>query len=382
MSKVYRCIDCGKEYQLDYSEVIQRNEATSNEQYQKTINDYHKVLNFPSESNICKDCLLSIKINDPSLIRKKDKNKKNDLSLSKQYINEFKDKYLKDQENLKKYTEEEEQKQLKELEDIKNNVDSNEANLNILLKELENVEENETKFCNEFRDLELKLYFIEKDLSNSNNLKLDYDNKIMKLNSNNIFSELFQISFGDKYGVINGCKFCDPNVNNNYDGINGGWGYIVLLTKLLSIKFMFESSKYDLIPEGNFSKIYDKKSNIGYEIGISDMNRTKEKFNNAMNLYLDYLNEFLTFLLNEKKIENANDDVCPKIKNNKINDKSIEIGSGKEKLEEWYQCMKYLLTILKYLVCQVLIQENKSYKETINNIDNTNNNLNNNSNNK
>ena len=81
-----------------------------------------------------------------------------------------------------------------------------------------------------------------------------------------LFSELFQISFNDKFGIINGCKFCDPNISNNSDSINGGWGYIVLLTKLLSIKYNFESKKYDLYPGGNFSKIIEKEGNNEYEL--------------------------------------------------------------------------------------------------------------------
>ena len=45
------------------------------------------------------------------------------------------------------------------------------------------------------------------------------------------FSELFQISFSEKFGTINGCKFCDPYISNNYDSINGGWGYIIVIKK-------------------------------------------------------------------------------------------------------------------------------------------------------
>jgi len=48
-----------------------------------------------------------------------------------------------------------------------------------------------------------------------------------------------------------------------------------------------------------------------------------------------------------------------------IKNKSIEIDSSKDKIDDWYQCMKYLLTILKFLICQVLTQENDNYKETI-----------------
>ena len=66
---------------------------------------------------------------------------------------------------------------------------------------------------------------------------------------------------------------------------------------------MFESPNYDLTPEGNFSKVKNKKINEEYEIGISDINRTKDKFNRGMEAYLQYLNEFVTFLITNKKIK-------------------------------------------------------------------------------
>ena len=364
MSKIYRCIDCGKEYKFDYSEINPDSENVESEAFQQRISDYIKILNFPSESNICYDCLKSIKNFRESTIKS---NKKKDLeNIAKQYIDELNAKYKKDENILKNLTEEEEQKGLKELNDIKNKVEQNESELNLLLKELESIEQKETEFCNEFRDLEIKLYFAEKDISKSNDIKLDYENKIKNFSNNNIFSELFQISFGDKFGCINGCKFSDPYISSNYDSINGGWGYIILLTKLLAVKYMFESCKYDLIPEGNFSKIMNKDTKDEYEIGISDINRTKDKFNRAMDAYLDYLNEFLNFLIKNGKIEVVNEDICPKINGKKINNKSILI-ENKDNIENWYQCMKYLLTILKFLICQVLINENQSYENIINN---------------
>jgi hypothetical protein len=292
-------------------------------------------------------------------------NSKNSTYISKQFLNDFKEKYSKDFANLQQFTEEGEQSQLKELEELKKKVEQNESSLNSLLKELENIEEKETQFCDEFRDLEIKLYFAEKDISKSNDLKIDYENKIKNINDNNIFTELFQISFNEKYGVINGCKFNDPTSSSNYDSINAGIGYIILLTKLLSIKFAFESSIYDLIPEGNFSKIIEKKNQKEYELGLSDMNRTKERFNGAMTLYLEYLSEFINYLITQRKIQNVNEDVCPKINGNQIKNKSIEIDNSKDKIDDWYQCMKYLLTILKFLICQVLAQENDNYNENI-----------------
>ena len=368
MSKIYRCMDCGKEFIFNYEGLGFEEDKNNPEEFEKKVKEYTQQLGVFSEINICFNCLQPLKTSKDFTLNINREDKENIQETCKKYLNELKEKCGKEEEDLKKYTDEEEEKKLKELNELQKQVDDNEANLNNLLKELEKTEENETNFCDDFRDLEMKIYSVEKDLSKSNDIKLNYENKIKSFSNTNIFSELFQISFNDKFGIINGCKFCDPNVSNNFDNINGGWGYIVLLTKLLSIKYNFNSQKYDLIPIGNFSKIVEKEGKIEYEILLNDV-KIKDKFNNAMGKYLEYLDEFLTFLIKEQKIEKKNEDICPKICGDKINNKCIKIQNVKDKLEDWYQCMKYLLTILKFLICQVLIDENQAYKETIDNID-------------
>ena len=364
MSKLFRCLDCGKEYKFDYSEIINGMESSETFEDEKIIRDYMRKFNFPEETNICLPCLKSINIKNNNLSQ--NNSEQSIAQISQKFIKELRQNFSKEENDLKKYNEEEEKNQITELNKLKSEVEKDELELNSLLNELEKIEKEESKFCSEFRNLEIKLYFEEIKKMNNTELINNYNNKINRINTNNIFSELFQISFREKFGTINGCKFCDPYINNNYDSINGGWGYIILLTKLLSIKYMFESNKYNLIPEGNFSKIENKNENIIYEIGISDMNRTIEKFNKAMEMYLEYLNEFLEFLIKEKKIEKKGEDICPKISGNKINNKCILIEEGKDKvIDNWYQCMKYLLTILKFLICQTLKNEDKSYDKKI-----------------
>lgn len=46
------------------------------------------------------------------------------------------------------------------------------------------------------------------------------------------------------------------------DEINSGWGLIVHLTIVLSNKFNFDSSKYDLIPMGNYSRIISRETKV------------------------------------------------------------------------------------------------------------------------
>lgn len=380
MSKLYRCLDCGKEFKFNYAEIGINELNENDEDYEKNIKaieDYNKQVNFPMEINICYDCLKNLRADKDTVFGNNKEDNINVEETCKKCISELNKKFKEEENDLKKYSIEEEEKKINELNNLKKVVGENEKNLNKLLKELENIEEKENNFCDEFRELEMNVYSVEKNLSKSNDIKMDYENKIKSFSSSNIFTELFQISFNDKFGVINGCKFCDPTKVANYDGINAGWGYIILLTKLLAIKYNYVSEKYDLIPEGNFSKIKIKQdNNKELEIGISDVTRTVDKFNEAMVKYLEFLGDFLNYLKSNKLIVIKTDDVCPKIDGDKISDKCIKIES-KEKQEDWFQSMKYLLIILKFLITQVLIQENKMYKETIESIDIINNTKNN-----
>ena len=43
---------------------------------------------------------------------------------------------------------------------------------------MESTEQKENIFCDDFRNLEMDIYEIEKELSKSNDIKLDYENKI------------------------------------------------------------------------------------------------------------------------------------------------------------------------------------------------------------
>ncbi len=368
MLKTFRCMDCGKNFTLDYSiENIGLKETDSPEEKEKKISEFNK--NFIIfASNICTKCLQPIvNSKDTANETKTFENKKVEETCNK-YISNLKEKFSKEEQELKKYTLEEEEKKKKELEEIKSIVEKNENHLKSLIKELENTEQKENNFCDDFRKLEMDIYEVEKELSKSNDIKLDYENKIKGFSNTNIFTELFQISFNGKFGRINGCSFLDPNQSSNWDNINGGWGYIILLTRLLSIKYNFDSIKYDLIPIGNYSKIVEKEKKVEYEIFLYDI-KLREKFNNAMSAYLEYLEEFINYLFKEGKIKVNNDDICPRITGNLINNKSIRIDNGKDKLEDWFQCMKYLLTILKFLILQVLIDENQAFKENIDDID-------------
>lgn len=367
MSKKYRCIDCLKEFQFDYSDLNIKDfdfDNLDSENNLELIKNSNRNLNFRMEINICQDCLKSLNNNSNSSYETKQKDNIDIQVKCEERINELKNKKI-DEEAFKDYTEEKEKIILEQLEKAKKEVNENENKLQRLLGDLEGVEKEEVDFWNQYKNLEKNIYIVEKNLAKSNDVNLEYQNKIKNFAGSNIFTDLFEISINDKYGIINGCPFNDPLNSSHFDNINAGWGYIVFLTKLISVKYKIELSKYELIPKGNYSYIQEKKDK--YELFLSDKTNAKLSFNNAMAKYLEYLNDLLNYLETQKILDKKSMEICPKIEEDKINDISIKIDN--EHLDNWYQCMKNLLIILKFLISQILSQENQAYKKTIDTVE-------------
>ena len=370
MNKVYRCVDCLKEFSFDYSD-LKLNLDTDNpdsEENLEIIKNYSKNVNFMMEINICKDCLKFIKTSSNSSMDSQREANINIKKVCQERIEQLKNQKLSDDE-FKDYTEENEKITLEKLELLKNELNNNENKLQSLLNNLEEVEKKEDKFWSEFKTLEKNIYSVEKNLSQSIDVNLDYQNKIKNFAGSNIFTDLFEISINERFGIINGCSFNDPLNYSHFDNINAGWGYIAFLTKLIAIKYQIELPDYELIPLGNFSVIKAKINNKieQFELFLTDKQNSKIAFNAAMGIYLEYLNEILKYLNNQQILEKKMMEMCPKINGDKINDISIKIEN--EKLENWYQGMKNLLIILKFLISQILSQENKAYKGTIDTVE-------------
>ena len=370
MNKVYRCVDCLKEFSFDYSD-LKLNLDTDNpdsEENLEIIKNYSKNVNFMMEINICKDCLKFIKTSSNSSMDSQREANINIKKVCQERIEQLKNQKLSDEE-FKDYTEENEKITQEKLELLKNELNNNENKLQSLLNNLEEVEKKEDKFWSEFKTLEKNIYSVEKNLSQSIDVNLDYQNKIKNFAGSNIFTDLFEISINDRFGIINGCSFNDPLNYSHFDNINAGWGYIAFLTKLIAIKYQIELPNYELIPLGNFSVIKAKINNKveQFELFLTDKQNSKIAFNAAMGIYLEYLNEILKYLNNQQILEKKMMEMCPKINGDKINDISIKIEN--EKLENWYQGMKNILIILKFLISQILSQENKAYKGTIDTVE-------------
>ena len=137
MLKTFRCMDCGKDFTLDYSiDNIGIKETDSPEEKEKKISEFNK--NFIIfASNICTKWLQPIvNSKDTANETKTFENKKVEETCNK-YISNLKEKFSKEEQDLKKYTLEEEEKKKKELEEIKSIVEKNENHLKSLIKELE-----------------------------------------------------------------------------------------------------------------------------------------------------------------------------------------------------------------------------------------------------
>ena len=370
MSKLYRCIDCLKEFRFDYSDSNIENFdffQPDSEENMKLIKNYNRAMNFPMEINICQECLDSMKRNKNTSLESRRNNNADIKTQCEERIKEFKNK-KEDESLFKDYTEEKEEIIKKKLEQIKKEVNSNENKLQNLLSNLDVLQKDEMKFWEEYKNLEKDIYKVEKNLSKSNDVNLDYQNKIKNFAGSNIFTDLFDIVINDKYGVINGCAFNEPLNSSHFDNINAGWGYIVFLTKLIAVKYNMDLPKYELVPLGNYSIIKSKNNDKEqFELFLTDKSNSKLNFNNAMVKYLEYLNSLLTYLSTQFIFDKKCMDKCPKIVDDKINDISIKIDN--DYLDNWYQCMKNLLIILKFLISQILALENKAYKGTIDTVE-------------
>ena len=370
MNKIYRCVDCLKEFYFDYSDLpieLDLQNPDSEENLEK-IKNYNRNVNFQVEINICQDCLKFIRENSTTSMDNRREANINVKKVCQERIEELKNK-KESEEEFKDYSEEKEKELKEKLEQMKKEVNENEDKLHNLLTNLESTEKKEDEFWKEYKNLEKDIFSIERNLSQSNDAILDYKNKIKSFEGNNIFSDLFEISINEKFGIINGCSFNDPLNYSHFDNINAGWGYIAFLTKLILIKYKIEVVNYDLIPLGNFSVIRIKINNRLEQFGLylTDKQNSKSMFNVAMFRYLEYLNAIMKYLYENKILEEKKMEMCPKIEGDKINGRSIKIDS--EHLDNWYQAMKNLLIILKFLMAQILSQENKAFKNTIDTVE-------------
>ena len=336
------CFDCGRKYKIDFQSSL----GTFYSNFEEFENLFQYSL------NCCLPCLEKIikKFNNTKQKNEENKSKEETkIQISEEELNE-EEKNIENEINS--LNEQIKQSELKLKEE--------ESKFQISIEKLKVATDEENKFLSDFRNLEKDAYILEKEKTYVENRNKLFETISKKFTYSNLLTDLFDISFDEKFGTINGCKFSD-NLGSG-DEVNAGWGYIAFLTKLLSIKYEFKSKNLKIYLEGNYSKMIEGENY--YELSFSSGSRTLEFFNEAMKKYLCYLKEFTNHLITYKKITIDIDDFKFNIDGDKINGKSI-VFSEQTKNFDWPECMKYLLTILKFLITKTLGDENQSYRNLV-----------------
>ena len=96
MSMPFRCMDCGKEFLIDYSDVgLKLDECTTKEEFLQKLIDYQKSHGCSFPINICSNCLKPlVNMKNPNANTKIEEQKNMDENCKK-YINKLKEKLIK-----------------------------------------------------------------------------------------------------------------------------------------------------------------------------------------------------------------------------------------------------------------------------------------------
>lgn len=322
--------------------------------------------NFNFKKNICLNCLESlIKERENSNINLNDemiKLKESLLNLS----NEFD---LKEYNQYKDISEfsliDEERNLILEISKLKQEEKQTNNELNNLLLELSKLykeEKNYWNIYNQIEDLSLKH---EKSKQLTINKYKIYESEIKQFSDSSLINWLFNITCFDKYGVINGARLGFGS-SIIADEINAGIGYIIFLISIIAKKYSYDFIKFELIPMGNYSKIINKKTGFQYDLHTAGVSKVSiEKFNDSLVMLLEALNELNEYLTNSNKInqKTPDGDLNIKISNDSINGYSIKYDYNYP--DNWSQCMKFMLILLKSYIYFVLKKEDDEYKDIL-----------------
>jgi len=368
MSLNSKCLDCGNEFELNYEccNEIASTPLENGDDITKKIKEIEELTNFNVKKNICLNCLDQlIKERESTFLnlsQEKDQ-------LTKAFENLMTEIESQDFANVINYSEEElntkEEEVKEQLDALKEKEKNCEEELKKLTEELRTLSVEEKKYWDEFNSLESSIYLYEKSKAFTKNKITHYEKEIKNFSNTNILTDLFNISFFDGCGTINGCKMgIELGKPDVYNEVNAGWGYIIYLTAIIAKKFNFEFKKFELIPMGNYSKIVNKMNKTVHEFNMNMNVKSLEKLNEAMGYYLESLKELNDYLmpglLNSIR---TSSDFNYKIQNDLINGYSITYDPKTP--GNWSQCMKYLLTILKMYINGALKKEDDDYKNIL-----------------
>lgn len=165
-----------------------------------------------------------------------------------------------------------------------------------------------------------------------------FKDELTRLDSIFLLNEAFHIWFDGHFGTINNFRVGRLPVQNvEWNEINSGLGYMVLLLDRISEQIKFEMKGIKLIPYGSFSKIQVNQNQYDFFGGQGYSLFWNSKFNQALYGYFDYLSEMISkFSIN----------VPYEMENYEINKVPIKYGND----EKFTKSMKFILTNLKWIL--------------------------------
>ena len=257
----------------------------------------------------------------------------------------------------------------KTLSDLKNEEKDLTEQLDKLLIELDELTQKEKKVLSKFTSTENDTFKANREFYQAQstlNMNQNIQNDMMN-NENNIFDNLFQISINDRYGTINGCRFLLQSNETLYDEISRGWGHVVFLTNILVDKLIKLSDsqykyqcEYTLYPFGYYSYIESKKDKKQYYLYCLNEDGIPQ-FNEGMIEYLQIV-KFLYVIVTGINPNYINENF--NIYDKGINNYPIAIyTNSQENIEDWNNCMKSLLIILKMYMNAVIQSENEKLNQ-------------------
>lgn len=366
MSQIISCLDCGNEVEILYDGMQEYIKANSEENINKKIKEIEEMTNFNLSKNICLNCIEAL-IKEREQVNSNLSEEIKNLKMSLEALtSDIESKDFQEINGVKEEDLNKEESEVKErLNELKAKDNKLQDEIDGLLNELSFLYSDEKNYWNTFNQLEDVALKHEKNKNFILSKYKIYENDIKQFSNASLIDSIFNITYSDKYGVINGARLgFDTSIV--VDEINAGMGYIIFLTSIVASKFGFEFSKYELIPMGNYSKIINKKNGLSYEVNTTGVSKVStDKFNEALVMYLDALKDLNEFLVSTGKCSQKipECDLNIKLGNEDINGSSIRYDSSKP--EVWAQTMKYLLILLKSYIYFILKKEDDEYKEIL-----------------
>ncbi|EDQ86687.1 uncharacterized protein MONBRDRAFT_33692 [Monosiga brevicollis MX1] len=171
------------------------------------------------------------------------------------------------------------------------------------------------------------------------------------LRRTNVLNDAFHIWFDNHFGIINGFRLGRlPVVRVDADEINAAWGQALLLLHVMSLRLNVHFSKYQLVPNGSFSRIEEVATKAKLPLYMSGSRSmfgySSADFDRAMVAFLHCLDEYRSQI-------QANDphfDLPYTIQDDGLLDRRQEKLSVRLKSAEetWTRALKLMLTDLKW----------------------------------